>query len=110
MNLFRLFLVIAMSLLSFQTFAQVGIGTTTPHKSAVLDIQSQDHNTGARFPVMTKAECYAISSPATGLMVYVKDAYIISENIGGGVVEAEHGRVYLYDGRHWVEMQAYIPN
>lgn len=52
------------------TFAQnsIGIGTTTPHASAALDISS--NNKGLLIPRMTTAERTAIASPAKGLMVF----------------------------------------
>lgn len=49
----------------------VGIGTTSPHPSAKLDIVSTD--AGILIPRMTLAEAEAISGPETGLMVYLND-------------------------------------
>jgi hypothetical protein len=46
----------------------VGIGTTTPNASALLDVQSTTK--GVRMPNMTTAERNAIESPAAGLMVF----------------------------------------
>jgi len=51
--------------------AQVGIGTTTPNASAVLDLTSTTQ--GLLPPRMTAAQRSVISSPATGLMVYQTD-------------------------------------
>jgi len=51
--------------------AQVGIGTTTPNASAVLDLTSTTQ--GLLPPRMTQAQRSAISSPTTGLMVYQTD-------------------------------------
>lgn len=52
------------------TFAQknVGIGTTTPDNSAVLDINSSDK--GLLIPRMSLLQRNAINNPADGLMVY----------------------------------------
>lgn len=47
---------------------KVGIGTTAPNTSAILDVQST--TLGLRVPVMTTAEKNAIASPAAGLIVY----------------------------------------
>ena len=58
-------------LLSSVSFAQVGIGTTTPDNSAALDVEST--NKGLLPPRMTEAERDAISAPATGLMIYCTD-------------------------------------
>jgi hypothetical protein len=46
----------------------VGIGTTTPNASAILDAQSTTK--GVRMPNMTTAQKNAITSPAAGLMVF----------------------------------------
>jgi hypothetical protein len=46
----------------------VGIGTSSPSASAILDAQSTTK--GVRMPNMTTTEKNAISSPAAGLMVY----------------------------------------
>ncbi|HZV45021.1 MAG TPA: hypothetical protein VFF90_11110, partial [Saprospiraceae bacterium] len=49
----------------------VGIGTTTPDPSAMLDITSTTK--GILFPRMTAAQRMAIPSPAAGLQVYQTD-------------------------------------
>ena len=46
----------------------VGIGTTTPNASSVLDMTSATK--GALLPRMTTAQMNAISSPALGLIIY----------------------------------------
>ena len=56
---------------SFTTFAQVGIGTTTPNASAALDVSSTTK--GFLPPRMTKVQLEAIVSPVEGLMVYCTD-------------------------------------
>jgi hypothetical protein len=48
--------------------AQVGIGTTNPEVSSILDIQST--NKGFLLPRLTTAQRDAISLPATGLLIY----------------------------------------
>ncbi|GAA4432275.1 hypothetical protein GCM10023091_04090 [Ravibacter arvi] len=50
----------------------VGIGTLTPHTSAMLDVQSTEK--GFLLPRMTGAQRQAIASPADGLLVYDTDA------------------------------------
>jgi hypothetical protein len=69
----KLLILTAASLLlllaSIRLFGQsVGIGTTSPHASALLDMQST--NKGILIPRMTQAEINAIASPAQGLMVF----------------------------------------
>lgn len=58
---------------SLQTFSQsgIGIGTETPHPSAIVDMESGDQ--GLLIPRMTTAERLGISSPAEGLMVFDTD-------------------------------------
>lgn len=58
-----------------QLTAQVGIGTTTPDPSAVLDISSTSQ--GMLAPRMTTAERVAISNPSEGLLVFdvTEDAF-----------------------------------
>ncbi|NQY28399.1 MAG: hypothetical protein HRT69_02900 [Flavobacteriaceae bacterium] len=51
--------------------AQVGIGTTTPDASSILEIQSNIG--GILIPRMSEAQKLAIVSPATGLLVYETD-------------------------------------
>lgn len=55
-----------------KVFAQhVGIGTSTPHPSAMLDVSSTSR--GLLIPRMTAAQRLAISNPVAGLMVYQID-------------------------------------
>ncbi|MCG2610349.1 tail fiber domain-containing protein [Flavobacterium sp. SM15] len=51
--------------------AQVGIGTTTPNSSSVLDVTST--TAGLLTPRMTMAQRNAITTPATGLLIYQTD-------------------------------------
>jgi len=53
-------------------FAQVGIGTTTPDSSSLLDLSATDK--GLLPPRMTASQRGMISSPAAGLLVYQTDA------------------------------------
>ncbi len=55
-------------LLSINAFSQVGINTTTPDASSMLEISS--NSKGVLIPRMTQAERDAIASPATGLLIY----------------------------------------
>jgi hypothetical protein len=50
------------------SFSQVGIGTTTPNASAVLDLTSTSK--GLLPPRMTTVQRDAIANPATGLQIY----------------------------------------
>jgi len=84
----KLTLLVAVIATSFTTFAQVGIGTTTPNASAALDITST--TSGLLPPRMTEAQRNVISTPAAGLMVYCT-------NCGTGEPQ-------YYNGTSWVNM------
>ncbi|MES2853243.1 MAG: hypothetical protein V4698_10040, partial [Bacteroidota bacterium] len=58
-------------IITTNVFAQVGIGTITPHASSVLDVSSTTQ--GMLTPRMTTVQRAAIASPADGLMVYDTD-------------------------------------
>ncbi|MFI8378461.1 hypothetical protein [Leeuwenhoekiella sp. NPDC079379] len=62
---------VSLLFLSFTTYAQVGIGTTTPSPSALLEINSDTK--GFLTPRMTTLNRLAISNPANGLLVYDTD-------------------------------------
>ncbi len=51
---------------------KMGIGTSEPAASAILEIQSTTK--GFRLPVMTTAERNAISQPVEGLTIYNKES------------------------------------
>lgn len=57
--------------LGFNIFAQVGIGTTTPANSSMLDIQSTTK--GVLIPRMTTAQRTVIAGPANGLLIFDTD-------------------------------------
>ena len=54
--------------MALTTYGQVGIGTTTPHQSSILHLEST--NSGFLMPRLTYAQKLAIPSPATGLIIY----------------------------------------
>ncbi|MBL7943892.1 MAG: hypothetical protein JNM00_14055, partial [Flavobacteriales bacterium] len=64
----------------------VGINTTTPDASALLDLNATDK--GLLVPRMASAQRIAISLPATGLLVYDTDL----------------NEFYFYDGTQWRAM------
>ena len=78
----QIFTLLAAVVLTATTYAQVGIGTTTPDPSAALDITSTTK--GLLIPRMTNAQRQAISNPAAGLQVFVTDL--------------DGGRFMFYDG------------
>lgn len=64
----------------------VGIGTNSPHSSALLELNSTGK--GLLLPRMTSAQRLAISTPATGLMIY----------------ETTSGSNWYYNGSAWVQL------
>jgi hypothetical protein len=67
----KLILLIAI-LLPFITYSQVGIGTTNPAASAILEVSSTTK--GMLTPRLTTTQRLSISSPAQSLLVYDTDA------------------------------------
>ncbi|MDC0380912.1 hypothetical protein OAM52_04495, partial [Flavobacteriaceae bacterium] len=74
-------------LFSVLSYAQVGINTNTPDESSALDIESSTG--GILIPRLTETQRDAISSPATGLMIYQTD-----QTTG----------FYFYDGTAWTKI------
>ena len=72
-NIIKFFTVVFLLLTISNSFAQTGIGTTTPNASAKLEIAATDK--GLLIPRMTKTqrEAITLSSAANGLMVYQTD-------------------------------------
>lgn len=56
---------------TFPSTGSVGIGTTSPNASSLLEVKSTTK--GVLFPRMTKAQRDLIASPATGLLIYQTD-------------------------------------
>ena len=81
---------IIMVLVSWVTFAQIGIGTTTPDASSALEINST--NKGLLIPRMTTVEMNAIVSPAVGLLVYDTDTKLIWSYNGSAWVKSSGGK------------------
>ncbi|WP_298496968.1 fibrinogen-like YCDxxxxGGGW domain-containing protein [uncultured Algibacter sp.] len=68
----RNLLIIVLLCISFtHSFSQVGIGTTNPDPSSILDVQSTTQ--GFLPPRLTTTQINAITSPAEGLFVYNLD-------------------------------------
>jgi len=72
---FKIFFIVlvVMFFVSVNAVAQVGIGTTAPDASSMLDIQSPDNDKGILIPRMLTSQRTAISSPANGLLVFDTD-------------------------------------
>ncbi|MCH4552741.1 hypothetical protein [Aestuariibaculum lutulentum] len=72
--------------LSFSLNAQIGIGTTSPDESSILDISSESQ--GMLTPRMTTVQRVAISNPAKGLLVF----------------DTNENAFYNFDGTNWVRL------
>lgn len=69
----KTFVSILIFVISFESLkAQIGIGTTTPHSSSILEIK--DSTRGLLIPRMTMLKRNSIQTPATGLMVFQTDS------------------------------------
>lgn len=86
-NIFKGVVVLLLFTFTHASLAQVGIGTTSPNSSSILDIESDAK--GILIPRMTALERLAITTPADGLMVYQTD------DVKG---------FYFYDGSTWDRM------
>jgi len=70
------------------SYSQVGINTNNPDASSALDIESTTG--GILIPRLTETQRDAISSPATGLMIYQTD---------------QATGFYFYDGTAWTRIE-----
>ncbi|WP_235293385.1 tail fiber domain-containing protein [Portibacter lacus] len=92
MRSFRLFIIILLLSLAGQVYSQnVGIGTSTPEPSAILEIKSTDK--GLLIP---RLETSAVNNPAEGLMIFQPSTSNFMyfngsawEAVGGKVVDAD---------------------
>lgn len=92
-------------------FPQVGIGTTTPDASAMLDVQAI--NKGMLIPRMSATQRLTISSPASGLLVYDLDSasmFVYSgawkkltaiSNLASLIPGSAAGDVLVWNGTQW---------
>lgn len=73
---------------------QLGIGTTSPHASAHVDVASTTR--GFLPPRMTTAQRNAIASPAAGLMLFNTDEAALQVHDGSGWRGGPHPRARTY--------------
>ncbi len=91
---------VAFVVTSFTGIAQVGVGTTSPHISAALDVEST--TLGFLPPRMDEVEMDAITIPEEGLMVYCTDCdpkglyyfdefnfVVLSDQVPSGLLDTE---------------------
>jgi hypothetical protein len=89
---FKSFTIILLLLASY-TFAQTGIGTSTPHASAKLHVSATDKGfLPPRVTLIDATDATTIPSPAEGLLVY---------NLGSVGLQAGY---YYWNGANWATM------
>ena len=86
----RQILLVAVLLFSMQVMAQTGIGTTTPHASAKLDVSATNKGfLPPRVTLTSNTDVATIPSPAEGLLVY---------NLGSSGLQAGY---YYWNSANW---------
>lgn len=80
-------------LVSGVTHAQYGLGTATPHSSAIVDLTSTTK--GFLPPRMTNVQKNAIASPVAGLLVWCTDC-------------GTNGLIQVYNGSAWTNSNGTI--
>ncbi len=90
-NMTTKLLPIVMLLFSTATFAQVGINTTTPDQSAILDINSTTG--GVLLPRMTTAQRDAIPSPKSGLTIFNETALKFQGYFNGSITSIDQSNL-----------------
>jgi len=92
----RLFFSFVVLLFTYSVQSQVGIGTTTPDSSAILDITSSDKGVLiSRVSLLNLYDVVTIPSPAEGLLIY----NIATNGLAPNRVFPGY---YYYDSRKWV--------
>ncbi len=82
------FTILVVFLMGNGTYAQTGIGTTTPDASAQLEVSSTTK--GFLPPKMTQEERNLITAPVAGLVVWCTDC-------------ATEGELQVYNGAAWIK-------
>jgi hypothetical protein len=80
-NIFTFLLITIILLSSGNLYAQLGVGTSTPEESSILDVYSQ--NKGFLMPRLTTTQRNLIVDPAEGLMIYNTTLNDVELNVGG---------------------------
>jgi len=83
----KIFTLLVILFHAFATHAQVGIGTTTPNESSLLDLESSSK--GALIPRLTATQKSNISNPTRGLLVYCTNCCLSG------------GTLTFYNGTSW---------
>lgn len=85
----KVFILLASVLCYLNTNAQIGIGTSVPHTSSIVEVEST--NKGFLPPRLTVLERNLVGMPAEGLVVYCKNCCVT-------------GTLSFYDGSGWTNI------
>ena len=116
MNTIRWTLILLTLSLTWSGYSQqIGLGTSTPDPSSILDITST--NSGLLIPRMTTVQRNGITAPAPGLLVYLTDAGTFSfysgsawSNLGsGGGGGSSSSQLTDEDGNTTIDVE-WLPN
>lgn len=109
----KVFLISLLLFIMNWSFAQTGIGTTTPHASAKLDVTATNKGfLPPRVALLSTTDVATITSPATGLVVY-------NTNTAGSTPNNVIPGYYYWDGAKWnglvgqdalQSFSGYVPN
>jgi hypothetical protein len=92
------YLILLTFFLTFKIFAQVGIGTTSPDASAVLEISSTNKGfLPPRVALNSTTDVLTISNPATGLLVY-------NTAVTGSFPTNVMKGYYYFNGSKWIPL------
>ena len=89
MKKYLVLIVLAFLVITITGYSQVGVGTTNPNASAVLDVTSTSK--GLLPPRMTDAQKNAITSPVAGLMLWCTNC-------------GTNGQMQVFNGSEWTDL------
>ena len=94
----------ALLITGFSSFAQIGIGTSTPNASAKLQVDASDKGfLPPRVTLASTTDVATIATPATGLLIYnTASAGTSPNNVTPGY--------YFYDGNKWERLISQQPD
>lgn len=103
-NKFLIFSILFLGIIN-QLTAQTGIGTTVPHPSTVLEINSSEQMGGVLLPrvnLLNNTDQTTVPNPIAGLMVFN------TQNSGTGTNRIEANNFYIWDGTRWDKVVSII--
>lgn len=97
-NKMKILKTLALLLCCVYTYGQVGIGTTTPDLSSILDVTSTNKGIlTPRISLSNTSLATPVTTPATGLLVY---------NTNATVVDGDGTGFYYWDSTQWVKLNS----